>query len=153
MPIPKTRMGAGPVFDLVSGNPLIVTDIPAAVELVPRNDGSDQAVAVLRRVVGNDVNVEYCEDRKRPRHQVVDHVRAVGITNQRNHPAEKPVDLILKLINKHQTGDIICDPFCGSGSTLVAAKQLKRRYIGIDIEPKYCEIARKRLAQTTEMMF
>ena len=42
-------------------------------------------------------------------------------------------------------GDLIIDPFCGSGTTCVAAKMLGRNYIGIDISPDYCEIARQRL--------
>jgi len=60
------------------------------------------------------------------------------------HPTEKPLDLLLYILSANK-GDLILDPFCGSGTTCVAAKMLGRRYIGIDISEKYCEIARKRL--------
>jgi site-specific DNA-methyltransferase (adenine-specific) len=52
-------------------------------------------------------------------------------------------------------GDTILDPFCGSGTTCVAAKILGRKYIGIEISPVYAEIARKRVeqAQYEEQLF
>jgi len=68
------------------------------------------------------------------------------LQKNRYHPAEKPVELINTLINKHKDG-LILDPFMGSGTTLVAAKQLGRKAIGIEIEEKYCQIAVKRLGQ------
>ena len=61
------------------------------------------------------------------------------------HPTEKPIQLLMRLLT-HTIGTVL-DPFCGSGTTLHAAKNLGRRAIGIEIEPKYCEIAVKRLRQ------
>lgn len=62
------------------------------------------------------------------------------------HPTQKPVKLLEWLI-KYLTdeGELVLDPFCGSGSVLVAAKRLNRKYIGIDINSKYVDIATKRL--------
>jgi site-specific DNA-methyltransferase (adenine-specific) len=76
-----------------------------------------------------------------------DIVKCRGVLQEnRNHPAEKPVEVLQKLIAKHAIG-IILDPFMGSGTTLVAAKQLGRKAIGIEIEQKYCDIAIDRLRQ------
>jgi len=64
------------------------------------------------------------------------------------HPTEKPLSLISKLIvNSSNPGDLILDPFLGSGTTAVAAKQLGRKFIGIEIDPGYCRIAEDRLRQ------
>jgi len=67
---------------------------------------------------------------------------------ERSHPTQKPVK-VLKVWISYLTNkdDLVLDPLCGSGSTLVAAKKLGRRYIGVDISPKYIEAARRRLSQ------
>lgn len=68
--------------------------------------------------------------------------------DERCHPTQKPLDLMLALVSDFSTlNAIILDPFAGSGTTLVAAKQLGRKYIGIEIEPKYVAICKERLKQ------
>ena len=62
------------------------------------------------------------------------------------HPTEKPIELALWCVGRYsRENDLIADPYCGTGAFCVAAKMLGRRYIGIDISEKYCEIARQRL--------
>lgn len=63
-----------------------------------------------------------------------------------NHPGYTPMPILARAASL-LSADSVCDPFMGSGTTLVAAKQLGRRAIGIEIEEKYCEIAVKRLSQ------
>jgi site-specific DNA-methyltransferase (adenine-specific) len=64
------------------------------------------------------------------------------------HPAPFPIELASRCIRLSTWPDeVVLDPFMGSGSTLLAAKQLGRRAVGIELSERYCEIAAKRLAQ------
>jgi site-specific DNA-methyltransferase (adenine-specific) len=66
----------------------------------------------------------------------------------RVHPVDKPLPLLGALIAPTtDPGDLVCDPFMGGGGTLVAAKGLGRKAIGIEIEERYCEIAARRMGQ------
>ncbi len=64
------------------------------------------------------------------------------------HPAEKPIDLITYLI-KISGGDIIMDPFLGSGTTAIACEKLNRKWIGIEMSKEYCEMAVDRIKKET----
>ncbi|MGO9516899.1 MAG: DNA-methyltransferase [Candidatus Korobacteraceae bacterium] len=64
-----------------------------------------------------------------------------------DHPTQKPEKLIAKLIlASSNAGDVVLDPFLGSGTTSVVCKKLQRRYIGIEIDEEYCLLTEKRLA-------
>lgn len=63
------------------------------------------------------------------------------------HPAPFPEALAARVVRLYSyVGDVVLDPFCGSGTTCVAARLIGRRYVGYDIEPQYCALAEKRLA-------
>ena len=64
----------------------------------------------------------------------------------KGHPCNKTLSVVKSVVG-WVDAETVCDPFCGSGTTLVAVKNANRRAIGIEIEEKYCEIAAKRLAQ------
>lgn len=78
-------------------------------------------------------------------------LRVPNITRVKYHPTEKPTELMKIFIeNSTNKGDVVLDPFMGSGSTGVACKELGREFIGIEIDQKYYDIAEKRIKGTIE---
>jgi DNA modification methylase len=70
-----------------------------------------------------------------------------------SYPTEKNVDTLMPIIEAFtKAGDVVLDPFAGSGSSLVAAARLRRNYIAIELEQKYCEVARRHLAGVTRFL-
>ena len=70
-----------------------------------------------------------------------------------NHPCAKPLAVFEWLVAGSKTAGVVFDPFCGSGTTCVAAKKLGRKYIGIEIDPGYAETARRRVRDTPRPLF
>jgi DNA modification methylase len=86
----------------------------------------------------------------KPNKQINDVFRAPIIPDKMSegHPCPKPIHLFRDFISKFTNEkDIVLDPFIGSGTTAVAAKYTNRNFIGIEISPEYCKIAKQRLAQ------
>lgn len=79
--------------------------------------------------------------------QPIPDVQPWKYSGNKAHPTEKAVDILTPLIRCFsQPGDLVLDPFAGSGSTCVAAALSGRRYCGIELEGRYCQHARQRLA-------
>lgn len=72
----------------------------------------------------------------------------------KHHPAPFPIELALRLVRMFSfTGDTVLDPFCGSGTTLVAALKTGRNSIGVDIEPEYCRMSARYLKAENSDLF
>jgi site-specific DNA-methyltransferase (adenine-specific) len=80
-------------------------------------------------------------DRRPPQH-----VEAYNAFNGQVHPTQKPLE-VMTFVCRRAPGGTVCDPFMGSGTTGVACAKLGRRFIGIEIEERYFEIACKRIEQ------
>ena len=110
--------------------------------------------------------IPFCKSSWKPDIEFIIHIREQGAYFQGNsklcskvyssctnfsqygHPTEKPIRLLSKLISvASKEGDLILDPFLGSGSTLIAAKKLNRRCFGFEIKEEYCSIAKKRIEE------
>lgn len=69
-----------------------------------------------------------------------------NIIGRKTHPTEKPVELLQFYIeNSSQQGDIVCDPFMGTGATGVACSNANRRFVGMEIDVEYYKIATERM--------
>ncbi len=103
--------------------------------------------------IPSDRQMKYNDRRAHPTGKVPDDVweysRVCGTFNERvDHPCQMPVSLLERIVlASSNRNEIVLDPFVGSGTTAVATKKNGRRYIGIDISEKYCEITKRRLEE------
>lgn len=72
----------------------------------------------------------------------------------KNHPAPFPLELAIRLVRMFSfTGDTVLDPFCGTGTTMIAALRTGRNSIGVEIDPEYCRMAARYLKAETSDLF
>lgn len=79
--------------------------------------------------------------------RVFDYARAKAMKDGKQHPTQKPIELMSWCLEFVKDADVVCDPFMGSGTTGVACVKAGRRFVGIEREPAYYEIACKRIEE------
>ncbi len=75
------------------------------------------------------------------------HIMSASKDDKTPHPTQKPIEIMARSIRRHRGA--VYDPFLGSGTTLIAAEQLKRRCYGLEIEPRYCDVICRRWERLT----
>ena len=133
----------------------VFTDVKSGLVLFPRLAPANVLVWDKGRI-GMGYNwrrmhewIAYCpQPAHKLRSKALGDIVRAKVPTVKAHATEKPLDCLRPLIlNSSDEGDTVCDPFSGSGSTLVAAMSLGRKSIGIEIEERYCEIAAERCRQ------
>lgn len=112
------------------------------------NDFTFNSQAIRVRSVRQEIG----DKRANPKGKIPDDVwtisRVAGTFNERvkDFPCQMPIKLVERVVNTSSNpGDIVLDPFSGTGTTPFVAKQLKRKYVAIEISPKYKQISEARL--------
>ena len=98
---------------------------------------------------------EFAWSSKRAAARVLTLPRAEAQQDGKEHPTQKPVRLMIWCLDMHKDAETVCDPFMGTGTTGVACANLGKRFVGIERERKYFDIAceRIRAAQAQERLF
>ena len=101
--------------------------------------------------IGNEF--ELCWSKQRHKKEII-HIKWAGFLGlkkedgKRQHPTQKPIRLCESFISRFsKESNLLVDPFLGSGSTMVAAHQLKRKCYGMELDPKYCQVIVDRMMQ------
>ena len=114
---------------------------------------SAKRIGYQSKKTGSGFNYDYSGDDDRYFALPSNVITAGIIYHKIKHPAVFPIEIptfFIKLFT--QTGDAVMDPFCGSGTTLLAASKLGRRYVGMDTSAEYCDNTRRRVAEVQQVM-
>lgn len=114
-----------------------------------------QCFLVWDKVQPEDFSLAMCEQAWTNKKGPAKLFRKSVLSYRKEHPTQKPVELMAWCIDQLGGASVILDPFMGSGTTGIAAMQMGRKFIGIEREPKYFEIACRRIedAQRQETLF
>jgi DNA modification methylase len=79
-------------------------------------------------------------------------IKASEMGEKRVHPTQKPIELVKFCFENYNAGNLVADFFLGSGSTMVASHQLKRKCYGMELDPKYCDVIVKRMIKLDDTL-
>jgi DNA modification methylase len=109
----------------------------------------DKTLGEHKERIGNEFEICWS---KQTHKKIIDRIKWVGFVGikkddgKRQHPSQKPIELCCRYLNDYsKEKNIIIDLFLGSGSTMVASHQLKRKCYGMELDPKYCDVIVKRM--------
>jgi site-specific DNA-methyltransferase (adenine-specific) len=109
----------------------------------------DKTLGEHKERIGNEFEICWS---KQTHKKVIDRIKWVGFVGikkddgKRKHPSQKPIELCCRYLNDYsKEKNIIVDLFIGSGSTMVASHQIKRKCYGMELDPKYCDVIVKRM--------
>jgi len=106
-----------------------------------------QCFLVWDKVQPEDFSLAMCEQAWCSKKGPAKMFRQSVLSYRKEHPTQKPIDLFAWCMKQLGNPETVLDPFMGSGTTGVACAQLGRKFIGIEIEPKYFDIACRRIEQ------
>jgi len=109
------------------------------------------------KILGSPFELAWCSDPKKYKIKRLQHggvINADGQQIKRVHPTQKPIELMRWCLDvlRVPEGATVLDPFCGSGTTGVACVQTGRNFIGIELDPGYCDIARRRISEAVPLL-
>lgn len=126
---------------------------------LPSNGGIfvwDKVCESMEGRIGNEF--ELCWSKQRHKKEII-HIKWAGFLGlqkedgKRQHPTQKPIRLCESFIYRFsKESNLLVDPFLGSGSTMVASHQLKRKCYGIELDPKYCQVIIDRMKKLDETL-
>ena len=169
----KTKYSHNPIY---INKEHLIDDLPSHIRIdsngkyfktAPRGDYTDESIAKLRKqgrvyeTRNGTIRIKYFL--KKEGTKVLEPTIAGSVwdipdmmhspqAERQNYPTQKPLALLRRIIEASSNeGDIVFDPFCGCATTMVAAQQLQRRWIGIDIEEKAADLVVQRLSDDANL--
>lgn len=116
----------------------------------------DKTLGEHKDRIGNEFEICWS---KQTHKKIIDRIKWVGFIGlqkndgKRQHPSQKPIQLCIRYINDYsKENNLIIDLFLGSGSTMVASHQLKRKCYGMELDPKYCDVIVKRMIKLDDTL-